>query len=49
MSRNPAARVGEGFTARQELVLANLVRVRSVIQQHVTKQDEDRTTEFLYV
>jgi hypothetical protein len=35
------------LTARQELVLSNLVRVMAVINQHVAKQEEDRTTDFL--
>lgn len=35
------------LTARQELVLSNLVRVLTVINQHVAKQEEDRTTDFL--
>jgi len=35
------------LTARQELVLSNLVRVLAVINQHVAKQEEDRTTDFL--
>jgi hypothetical protein len=29
------------------LVLSNLVRVMAVINQHVAKQEEDRTTDFL--
>ncbi|KAF6256108.1 hypothetical protein COO60DRAFT_1702472 [Scenedesmus sp. NREL 46B-D3] len=36
------------LSARQELVLSNLVRVMAVINQHMAKQEEDRTTEFLY-
>ena len=39
--------LGSSFTARQELVLSNLVRVLAVINQHVAKQEEDRTTDFL--
>jgi hypothetical protein len=35
------------LTAKQELVLSNLVRVMAVINQHVAKQEEDRTTDFL--
>lgn len=31
----------------QELVISNLVRVNTVISQSISKQDEDRTTEFL--
>lgn len=38
---------GSSLTARQELVLSNLVRVMAVINQHVAKQEEDRTTDFL--
>ena len=38
---------GVTLTARQELVLSNLVRVMAVINQHVAKQEEDRTTDFL--
>lgn len=34
-------------TTQQELVISNLVRVNAVISQIVSKQDEDRTTEFL--
>jgi hypothetical protein len=29
------------------LVLSNLVRVMAVINQHMAKQEEDRTTDFL--
>ena len=36
-----------GLSARQELVISNLVRVNAVIAQSIAKQDEDRTTEFL--
>ncbi|WIA34734.1 hypothetical protein OEZ86_013043 [Tetradesmus obliquus] len=36
------------LSARQELVLSNLVRVMAVINQHMAKQEEDRTTDFLY-
>jgi hypothetical protein len=35
------------LTVKQELVLSNLVRVMAVISQHIAKQDEDRTTDFL--
>jgi hypothetical protein len=37
----------KGLSARQELVLSNLVRVMAVINQHMAKQEEDRTTDFL--
>lgn len=43
----PAAASSSNLTARQELVLSNLVRVMAVISQHVAKQEEDRTTDFL--
>jgi hypothetical protein len=37
----------KSLSARQELVLSNLVRVMAVINQHMAKQEEDRTTDFL--
>lgn len=37
-----------GFTARQELVISNLIRVQAMIERCVAKQDEERTMEFLY-
>jgi hypothetical protein len=43
----PALTGGSKLTARQELVLSNLVRVMAVISQHIAKQEEDRTTDFL--
>lgn len=43
----PALTGGGRLTPRQELVLSNLVRVMAVIGQHIAKQEEDRTTDFL--
>jgi hypothetical protein len=38
---------GSGLSVRQQLVISNLVRVNTVISQTISKQNEDRTTEFL--
>ena len=43
----PGQAAGGQLTPRQELVVANLVRVDAMIAAHVAKQDEDRTTQFL--
>lgn len=43
----PGLTSGGRLTPHQELVLSNLVRVKAVISQHIAKQEEDRTTDFL--
>ncbi|KAK9903334.1 hypothetical protein WJX75_003130 [Coccomyxa subellipsoidea] len=37
-----------GLTHRQEMAMANLLRVRSMVQQTLARQDAERTNQFLY-
>ncbi|BDA49938.1 probable potassium channel AKT2 [Coccomyxa sp. Obi] len=37
-----------GLTHRQEMAMANLLRVRAMVQQTLARQDAERTNQFLY-
>ena len=46
--RLPPCSCPAAWTAKQQQAVANLLRIRSLVKQYITRQDIEATTEFLY-